>query len=50
MIWLYYGNEQPVFFVTEDKNVLRQIFVQRWCHVETEVNAMDSEGMSTEKS
>ena len=50
MIWLNLsGNEQPVFFVTEDKKKMFWDICPKMCHLETEITQVDSEDMYTER-
>ena len=50
MIWLNLsGNEQPVFFVTEDKKKMFWDICPKMCHLETEMTQVDSEDMYTER-
>ena len=50
MIWLNLsGNEQPAFFVTEDKKKMFWDICPKMCHLETEMTQVDSEDMYTER-
>ena len=50
LIWLNpNGNEQPVFFVTEDKKKMFGDICPNMCHLETEMTQVDSEDMYTER-